>query len=732
MSPIAMTLLLVVTLSAFAWAAARRWRQLQVGAADPDFDLSPAAIERRVIDTVKYAFGQRKMPYYRNAGLAHVVIFGAFMILLFNTIQLVIRGYDIQFDFWGLMAHDAPIGAAYAAAKELFVVLCIFGCIAFMYYRLARRGVTDAQAGQTHRMTLGLEGLVILGIILSMMVGDLLYYAAWNVLETRMLGVSPHVNAAWASSALSLGMAGLTDGTLLVLAHVGFWLHVGLVLIFLNILPFSKHFHIITAIPNVFTHPLVPFGRLPRVEDIEGKMEREESVGINKLSDLTWNHILDLYTCTECGRCSDNCPAYTTGKKLSPKHITLALRNHLYDTEGALFGKSEGIDKRYASYGPGADGEREALHTFPPAPEGGYFQNSDPSVDLVPNLIDPDVLWACTTCRACEEQCPVQISYLDKIVGMRRELVMNKGEMPPELQRPFMGMETNGNPWNLAGADRASWADKLKESHGIDVPLMSNDPDAEVLYWVGCAASYDSRAQKTAMAVARLLDHAGVSFAILGTEETCTGDPARRAGNEYLFQMLAEQNVETLNGYGAGKKTIVTACPHCFNTLANEYPDFGGKYDVVHHSAFLNGLIARRLLVPQLSVNATVAYHDSCYLGRYNDVYDEPRAVLEAIPGLELREVPYWNKNKGLCCGAGGAQMFMEEQNETRVNQKRTLQLLDTGAGTIASGCPFCMTMLTDGLKAEDKDEEIQQLDIAEVLVKSIDFGSSREGSVVA
>jgi Fe-S oxidoreductase len=565
-----------------------------------------------------------------------------------------------------------------------------------------------------------------------MMVGDLLYYAAWNVLETRMLGVSPHVNAAWASSALSLGMAGLTDGTLLVLAHVGFWLHVGLVLIFLNILPFSKHFHIITAIPNVFTHPLVPFGRLPRVEDIEGKMEREESVGINKLSDLTWNHILDLYTCTECGRCSDNCPAYTTGKKLSPKHITLALRNHLYDTEGALFGKSEGIDKRYASYGPGADGEREALHTFPPAPEGGYFQNSDPSVDLVPNLIDPDVLWACTTCRACEEQCPVQISYLDKIVGMRRELVMNKGEMPPELQRPFMGMETNGNPWNLAGADRASWADKLKESHGIDVPLMSNDPDAEVLYWVGCAASYDSRAQKTAMAVARLLDHAGVSFAILGTEETCTGDPARRAGNEYLFQMLAEQNVETLNGYGAGKKTIVTACPHCFNTLANEYPDFGGKYDVVHHSAFLNGLIARRLLVPQLSVNATVAYHDSCYLGRYNDVYDEPRAVLEAIPGLELREVPYWNKNKGLCCGAGGAQMFMEEQNETRVNQKRTLQLLDTGAGTIASGCPFCMTMLTDGLKAEDKDEEIQQLDIAEVLVKSIDFGSSREGSVVA
>jgi Fe-S oxidoreductase len=310
---------------------------------------------------------------------------------------------------------------------------------------------------------------------------------------------------------------------------------------------------------------------------------------------------------------------------------------------------------------------------------------------------------------------------------MRRELVMVKGEMPPELQRPFQGMEMNGNPWNLSAGDRDNWATQLEKDEGVSVPLVGDKKDAAVLYWVGCAASYDNRAQKTAKAVAKLLAHAGVDFAILGSEETCTGDPARRAGNEYLFQTLAEQNVETLNGYGVDKKTIVTACPHCFNTLANEYPDFGGKYDVVHHSAFLNGLIARGKLVPTKKVDAEIAFHDSCYLGRYNDVYEEPRAVLEAIEGVRLREVPYWNKSKGLCCGAGGAQMFMEEQNETRVNVKRTLQLLDTGATTIASGCPFCMTMLTDGLKAHEKEEQIEQLDIAELLVRAIDFGQKTE-----
>ncbi|HEY2369176.1 MAG TPA: (Fe-S)-binding protein, partial [Polyangiaceae bacterium] len=339
---------------------------------------------------------------------------------------------------------------------------------------------------------------------------------------------------------------------------------------------------------------------------------------------------------------------------------------------------------------------------------GGIFK----AINLVPEVIHPDVLWACTTCRACEEQCPVMISYVDKIVDMRRNLVMIKGEFPHTLQKPFQGMEVNGNPWNLSRMDRAAW------SEGLDVPLMSDKPEAQVLYWVGCAAATDPRAKKIARAVAKLLKQANVDFAILGTEESCTGDPARRAGNELIFAMLAEQNATTLNGYKekGGMKTVVTACPHCFNTLKNEYPDFGCKLEVVHHTDFLLGLLAEKKLVPTNEVRGRVTYHDSCYLGRYNGVYDSPREILKSIPGVELVEPAYWTKQRGLCCGAGGGQMFMEEQNKNRVNIKRTLQLVDTQASTIASACPFCMTMLTDGLKSQSLEDEIKQMDVAELL----------------
>jgi len=309
----------------------------------------------------------------------------------------------------------------------------------------------------------------------------------------------------------------------------------------------------------------------------------------------------------------------------------------------------------------------------------------------------------------------VMISYVDKIVEMRRNLVLVKGEFPAQLNNPFSAMEVNGNPWNIARVDRGNWAE------GLGIPLMADKPDAKVLYWVGCAGSYDDRAKKVARATAKLMQIAGVDFAILGEEETCTGDPARRSGNEYLFLTLAEQNVATLNGYKdkGGIKTIVTACPHCFNTLANEYPDFGAKFEVVHHADFLLGLVEKKKLVPHETVNSKIAYHDSCYLGRYNGVYEQPRDVLKSIPGVEVLEVEGWNRNKGLCCGAGGAQMWMEEQNKDRVNVKRTLQLLETGADTLASACPFCQTMLTDGLKSQSRDEEIRQLDIAEVLLLS-------------
>ncbi|MET0391274.1 MAG: (Fe-S)-binding protein [Polyangiales bacterium] len=702
MNPALMLVILLSTLGYFAWTAARRTLVLFKAQPDPRFDADGLALGPRVMNTLVYAFGQKKMPYYRGAGLAHIPIFFGFVVLLLRVLMLWGRGFDRDFDMFGVLALTNPVGVTYNLLKEAFGVLVLLGCSVFFYYRLVAK---------PKRMTLSGEGLVILGLISVMMLGDMLYDAASLLLEAREHAAAVAFSAIEpVGSLFALGLAPLqlSATSLGVLQHAGFWSHCTLPLIFLNLLPYSKHFHVLTSIPNVFATPLVQT-KLPTTADLEGKVEREEVIGLAKITDLSWKDVLDLYTCTECGRCSDNCPAYTTEKKLSPKHVTLALRDHLYACEPLIVYRGTSAE----GPPPSADTlQRPEMHHADP-PRDAYF-TPDQVIELIPNVLEPDVVWACTTCRACEEQCPVMISYVDKFVQMRRHLVMLKNEFPAELMKPFNGIETNGNPWNMSAMDRAGWAD------GLDVPLLADHPSAAVLYWVGCAAAYDDRAKKIARATVQLLRHAGVDFAILGTEETCTGDPARRAGNEFLFQMMAQQNVETLKGYEAEKKTILTTCPHCFNTLLKEYPDFGGRYDVVHHAAYLNDLVVQGKLVPTHAHDGAVVFHDSCYLGRYNDVYDAPRALLNAIPGVKLQEVAYWNKNRGLCCGAGGAQMFMEEQNEKRVNVKRTLQLLDTGATTIASGCPFCMTMLTDGLKAQEREETVKQLDIAELLAQAV------------
>jgi Fe-S oxidoreductase len=703
-----MTLVLVLTLGAFTWSAVRRLRLMQVGAPEPRFDLSGEALRARIEQTLVYAFGQKKMPKndrYRVAGLAHVAIFSAFNVLLLNSLLLWARGYDESFDFWGLLGRHSLVGQLYSLAKELSAMGAIAGGSVFVFYRLVKR---------PQRMTLGLEGLLILGIIITMMIADFLYVGGDLVRDARATGGEVHWH--WSEpfgSSLALLFAGFGDGTVGVLEQVGFWWHSTWVLLFLNILPYSKHFHILTAIPNVFAGPLDPNGKLPDVDDIEGKIEREEPVGVSRPEHLSWKHILDLYTCTECGRCSDNCPAYTTGKKLSPKHFTLALRDHLYDLEPHYLGNG-GIEAPDAP----PHGTEKPAH-WP----DGYGRGVAP-VDLVGDIIHPEVIWACTTCRACEEQCPVNISYVDKIVALRRHEMMIKNEFPHDLAKAFQAMEVNGNPWNLPAMDRGNWAKGLEVAgRPIRVPVISDKPDAEVLYWVGCAASYDDDAKKTARAVAKLLHHAGVDFAIMGSEATCTGDPARRAGNEYLFQMLAQQNVETLNGFGAQSKTVITACPHCFNTLANEYPSFGGKYEVVHHAEYLASLLTAGKLRPTRRVDSTVVFHDSCYLGRYNNIYDSPRQVLQAIPGVKLVEAEYWNKERGLCCGAGGAQMWKEDEpGNTRVNNKRALQLIDTGASTVASACPFCKTMISDGIKSAEKEDAVKPMDIAQMLELAIDF----------
>jgi Fe-S oxidoreductase len=804
MNPTMMLTLLVSAWAAFAWSANRRWQLLKVGRSENRLD----NIGRRLKMLYEYALVQKKMNYYPLAGTAHKLIFLGFSVLLLRSLILWGRGFDPAFNF-GIFGQNpvnvpllgtVPLGLIYEFLKDVFATLVLLGTAVFLYYRLIR---------PQKRMSLHPEGLLILAIISTMMVADMLYDGASIVLHHgyRSFGcdnpssdlaeacgqartVLAHLPqpssggeevayAFWPSPAGSL-VALLLKGTglkeLVFLAHAGFWTHSALVLIFLNLLPHSKHFHIITSLPNAFTADITPPGRMrPMAETGEKLMEAvgaasektdplEDPVGVARIEHFTWKAILDFYTCTECGRCSDHCPAHRTGKVLSPKHFTLDLRDHLYGREveflyrpggpagnqrdgqahadhgaghggngHATNGHAHGVGHDHAHGGGNGQGASHAHDTHGHGGHGDddhdghghhepvYPENPNPlpevasvPIDLVPNVIHPDVLWACTTCRACEEQCPVMISYVDKITDMRRNLVLIKGEFPAELQKPFQGMEVNGNPWNLARVDRAGWAD------GLSIPLMSEHPKAPVLFWVGCAASYDDRAKKIARATAKLMKAAGVEFAILGQEETCTGDPARRAGNEYLFMALAEQNVATLNGYKeqGGARTIVTSCPHCFNTLLNEYPDLGGKFEVVHHSDFLLGLVMEKKLHPRKKVESKVVFHDSCYLGRYNDVYDPPREILRRIPGVTLVEASM-SRSTGLCCGAGGAQMWMEEQNKDRMNVRRTLQLVETEAKVIASGCPFCMTMLTDGLKSQSLEEEIRQLDVAEMLEES-------------
>lgn len=686
MGPIWMTLLLAAGWGVFAYSAQSRFRLLKCGSAEDRCD-RPGD---RLRATWRYAIQQVRMRRYPLAGFAHMLVFLGFLVLLLRSLMLWARGYSAGFSFW-FLGSDQPLGKVYGLLKDLFAVLVIVGAVIFVYNRVVKR---------LSRLTLNTEGLIILAIIIVMMLADIFYDGASMVLGARASQASLSFHL-WepAGSIAQYLVSILPTGAVNFVAHLGFWTHSALVLIFLNLLPYSKHFHIITGIPNVYLQNLAPPGRLPPTQDIEGKLERSETLGVRRITDYSWKALLDLYTCTECGRCSDQCPATRTGKKLSPKHFTVDLRDFLYKNSDGLLSRTNGKPATPADAASAGEGS-----------ESGAAAHE---ADLVGGVIDPEVLWACTSCRACETECPVFITYVDKFVDLRRHLVMERGEFPTQLQSAFRGLETNANPWSFPAEDRAKWSD------GLGVKTIAENPDAPVLFWVGCAPSFDERAKKVTVATVKLLQKAGVDFAILGQEERCTGDPARRAGNEYLFQMFAQQNVETLNGVGADKKKILTTCPHCFNTLLNEYADFGGKYDVIHHTTFLAELVSQGKLKPTKRIEQKVAFHDSCYLGRYNEVYDAPRETLRRIPGLTILE-PAQTRDRGMCCGAGGAQFFKEEEHgEKRVNTLRTEQLLDTNPDAVSSACPFCMRMLTDGLADKGK-ETMPQLDVAELLLQSV------------
>ncbi|UCC31124.1 MAG: (Fe-S)-binding protein [Phycisphaerales bacterium] len=774
MNPIVMALLLILGWGIFVYSAWRRWKLMMVGTSEDRFD-RPGA---RLGAVWTYAIAQLRMRRYPLAGYAHMIIFFGFLVLLLRSLMLWGQGFDESFSFW-IFGTEQILGKIYSLLKDVFAVLVFLAALVFVYYRMITRlsrmtlstegliiiwiivvmmvadvlydGALIAQQARGH----GAPGVALAPrhfgtpsvpdppgarTLRRLDVGEVRAVTAepaealpdLDTLDVEQIRVEPPEEAVDldafeakeidyqtepesplarrvvsfhamepAGSVVAMMVQGLSDGALNCLRHVGFWTHVLLVLIFLNLLPYSKHFHVITAIPNVYTQNLKPPGRLPPIEDIEGRLEREETLGIKRIDQFSWKSILDFYTCTECGRCSDHCPATSTGKKLSPKHFTLDLRDFLYKHDKALVNAKssadDGSEPRPLGSGNEIDGDPPEHHK-----------------DLVDGVIDPEVLWACTSCRACEQECPVLITYVDKIVDMRRYLVQERGELPNELQTAFRCLEASFNPWGFPAEERAKWAE------GLDVKTLADHPDAEVILWVGCAPAFDDRAKKVTRATARLMQKAGVDFAILGNEEQCTGDVARRAGNEYLFQMFAQQNVETLNRYGADKKKIVTTCPHCYNMLQHEYGDFGGNYDVIHHTTFLADLLARGRLKPSKPVDKKVAFHDSCYLGRYNDIYEAPREALQRIPGLTLVE-PAETRDRGMCCGAGGAQMFKEEESgDQRVNAARTQQLLETGPDAIASACPFCMRMLIDGLADKDR-EDLPQLDVAEILLESVE-----------
>ena len=606
--------------------------------------------------------GQRRIlsPGYLAAGLMHALIFWGFLAVALNSLHFIGGGFVEGFHLPFFGPSSWP-GRAYVVLRDAFEVLVVTMVFAAAF----RRAVLKPK-----RLTPSWDAVLILSMIATLMLSDLAMAGADTALSGTANGyASPagHALAPWFSS--------LGPGPSAAIQQVSWWLHLATLLGFLCYLPVSKHFHVITSLPSVLFRRL-DRGSLPMID-----LENSERFGITGVTDMRWKDVLDVYSCTECGRCQAACPAYATGKPLNPKAINEDMREVMLPALPFLLGRK-------------------------PLPEGA-------SLPILPSqTIADDVLWSCTTCRACEEACPLFIEFVDRIVGMRRKLVLEDSSFPEELAVSFRNLEKSGNPWGQPQDARADWA------KGLDIPTMAEAKgDAEYLLWVGCAGAYDDRAKKVARATAQILKEAGVTFAMLGQEETCTGDPARRSGNEYLYQMLATQNVETLNRYGV--KKIVAQCPHCFNALLNEYPQLGGHYEVIHHSS----LIARLIADGRIAMNAgtpgqTVTYHDSCYLGRHNGVYDAPREALSSA-GLTIIEMPRSREN-GFCCGAGGGRMWMEEKIGTKVNVNRVDEVAETGAPLVASACPFCMTMLADGVNETGRAEAIEVQDIAQIVASRL------------
>jgi Fe-S oxidoreductase len=639
-----------------------------------------ADVRRRTVALVRYALLQARMFRDRGAGAWHYAVFATFVLLgvgvasaaTFGLVELVLA--------WPL---DGAIWAALLSLRNVAAVAALGGVAFFLVRRVLLRPA---------RLTLSRSGIVILlliGGIVAAELGALAYEAA-------LYGPLP---GAAITNAIGAALADVDPALLEALFAVHWWAHLAFVAVFLAWLPSTKHLHVATSFFNVYLRKLEPRGALPAM-DLEAE---DATYGLRTLADLGWKDVLDGLTCTECGRCQDACPAHATGKPLNPKALVMGIRDL-------------------------SDEAEHGLHLVPNAPDvrarGGDLDDAlkpaAVAIPLVPGAISEEAVWDCVTCGACVEACPVLIEHVDKIVGIRRNLVLEESRFPAELTPAFRAMESAQNPWGQPRSARLDWTKGLPFTVPIAADMARDGRlgELDVVYWVGCAAAFDERNRRVARAFVTCLHAAGIRFAVLGQEEACTGDPARRMGNEYVFQLLAAQNIETLRRYGPPR--IVTACPHCFNTIANEYPQLGGSFEVVHHSAFLAGLLAdgrlATLVGPDGAAARRVTFHDACYLARQNGVIAAPRDVLAAVPGLELAEMDRRGR-QSFCCGAGGGRMWMEETRGTRINAERAREALATGAEAVAVGCPFCMTMLGDGLAGEAANTAgVTTLDLAEIL----------------
>ncbi len=652
---------LVAALAIFGYALRRRVSHLLLGRPENRLD----NIGKRIFGFITLVLGQKKI-FKEKFGVVHFIIIWGFMVISLGTLQFV--GEGLREGFSLPVVGTNPY---FYLIKDIFS-LAVLGAVAVAAFR---RYVIRPE-----RLEPTLDAAIILGMITMLIVTELvaggLAYALHPAAGREAAPVYGLVSRAAVAS-------GIGTAVLIMQKNIWWWVHVTLLLGFMAYLPHSKHMHIMAAPFNVFFRNLKPTGGQINPVDLEN--EEAEEFGAGRIESFTRKQLLDLYACAECGRCQDNCPAHLSGKPLTPKLLLHKLKDHLTE-------KGDALNR------PGK-GEADDI----------------PGRELIGDIITEEEIWSCTTCNSCQEQCPVMNEHVNKIIDMRRSLVMDNGEFPQEARLACRNMEKNFNPWGMGWFSRGEWSkDSGVKMAGVD------EPPTDYLYWVGCAGSYDERSRKISDSMVKIMREAGVNFSILGSEEKCCGDSARRMGNEYLFQTLATENIDLLKELGVTK--IVTHCPHCLNTLKNEYPAFGGNFEVIHHTQMVSQLITQgKLQFRSDLADLKVAYHDSCYLGRYNGEYEAPRKILASVPGVSLVEASR-NKSKSFCCGAGGGRMWMEEHGGKRINGMRVDQLLEKEPEAVSVNCPFCLTMIEDGIKAAGLEKPVFALDVAELVARSIEY----------